>query len=88
MMIRFLKERVWAHLPTEVSLRQRLWGSLLWGFVLPLVLASVVMLAVADWKGAAAFGLTYLLEYAAAVWLSQQLGVVGSLLVSVHLVQA
>lgn len=40
-MVRFLKERVWAHLPTEVTLRQRLWASLLWGFALPLVLAGV-----------------------------------------------
>lgn len=40
-MIRFLRERVWAHLPSEVTLSQRLWASLLWGFVLPFVLAAV-----------------------------------------------
>lgn len=40
-MIRFLQERVWAHLPKEVSLRQRLWASLLWGFALPVFLSGV-----------------------------------------------
>lgn len=40
-MIRFLRERVWAHLPAKAPLKQRLWASLLWGFVLPLVIAGV-----------------------------------------------
>lgn len=40
-MIRFLRERVWGHLPTEAPLRTRLWASLLWGLALPLVLAVV-----------------------------------------------
>lgn len=40
-MIRFLSERVWAHLPTEAPLKTRLWASLLWGLVLPLILSAV-----------------------------------------------
>ena len=41
--------------------------------VLPLLIASVAMVALADWKGATVFGLGLVVEYAAAVWLSHQL---------------
>ena len=42
--------------------------------VLPMIIASIAMLAVADWKGAAAFGLSLLAEWAAAAWLSHHVG--------------
>ena len=41
--------------------------------VLPLLLASVAMLALADWKGALAFGFGLVVEWGAAAWLSHQL---------------
>jgi uncharacterized membrane protein YGL010W len=41
--------------------------------VLPLLLASVAMLALADGKGASVFGLGLVIEWAAAVWLTHQL---------------
>ncbi len=41
--------------------------------VLPLLIASVAMLALANWQGALAFGLGLLVEWAAAAWLSHQL---------------
>ncbi len=40
-MTRFLRERVWSHLPAEAPLKVRLWASLLWGLVFPLVLSVV-----------------------------------------------
>lgn len=50
--------------------------------VLPLLIASVAMLAVADWKGAAVFGLTFAVEWAAAVWLSHQLSMLPLLIIA------
>jgi uncharacterized membrane protein YGL010W len=50
--------------------------------VLPMVVASVAMLAIADWKGAGAFGLCLAVEWGAAVWLSHQLSVVPLLLIA------
>ena len=50
--------------------------------VLPLLVASVAMLALADWKGAAVFGATLMAEWAASVWLSQHLGLVLQLLLA------
>lgn len=40
-MIRFLRQQVWAHLPKEVTLKQRLWAVGLWCVVLPLVFLAV-----------------------------------------------
>ncbi len=50
--------------------------------VLPLLLASVAMLAIADWKGATVFGLGLIVEWAAAVWLSHQLSSLPLLLLA------
>ena len=50
--------------------------------VLPLLIASVAMLALADWKGAMAFGLGLLVEWAAAAWLSHQFSTLPLLLVA------
>jgi hypothetical protein len=50
--------------------------------VLPLLVASVAMLAIADWKGAAVFGLSFVVEWAAAVWLSHQLSTLTLLIIA------
>lgn len=43
---------------------------------------SIVMLALADWKGALAVGVQYGLEWAAAAWVAHHLGAVPALLVA------
>ena len=40
-MIKFLRERIWAHLPEKVTLKQRLWAVGLWCVGMPLVFWTV-----------------------------------------------
>lgn len=48
----------------------------------PMLVASVAMLALADWKGATAFGLGLVVQWGIAVWLSHQLPMLPLLLIA------
>ncbi len=50
--------------------------------LLPMVIGSIAMLAIADWKGAIAFGLCLIVEWGTAVLLSHQLSMVPLLLIA------
>ncbi|MFT3711872.1 MAG: hypothetical protein QM817_29890 [Archangium sp.] len=50
--------------------------------VLPLLAGGVVLLTIADWKGALAAAAAFVVEWACAVWLSHQLGTLPLLMIA------